>query len=603
MRELLGHAKYGHAGEFYLDAVAGEVHYVPRPEEIKSGMAAFVAVLPVVESLLEVKGAHELSFEGITFEHSTWLRPSTVAGFVETQAGDCLTCAGPIPKYTFPTACMNHSSTPAALTFIAAHNVSINDCKFRHHGANAIAFRGGSHGNTVSRSLFTQLSASAVEIGSRGGSGVSTDFTNNDNYFHSKPFLGYGAQDLSNEISDCTIHRVALEYRGAPAVLVLYSRGTRILHNEIHHVPGVGIATGWGWGWFAFTWQGPTTIDGNHIHHHMQLMGDGGGIYSLGPEGNLPLGSSPRFNGNFHNVTAILPPSTITGNWIHDAGDHQTALSWNDGLGEGSHAPGGVYTDEGSTNWNISGNVLSNVSYWIMSCRPGTCPIGPVWADHNWFDEASNKTINNASRCPLIGDVEVPSGGGGGSSSVWPFEAQRVMWQAGPRQKLSAGKSVPSDAHWMEMGWMSYTAPDVSLLPNKTLATLQLGGNLSLLLDSHAVYGLPGLLNLQESQWGSRGSPSRSTLPHVLYEEGPHGWVLTADWEAAAADVIATLLPLVKAGSITGLMLGDELVCSGFPLANLSALADTLRTGLLPSATAHQRFFLYRSLNSSTTRL
>ena len=33
-----------------------------------------------------------------------------------------------------------------------------------------VAFRGGSHGNTISRSSFTQLSASAVEIGTRRGS-------------------------------------------------------------------------------------------------------------------------------------------------------------------------------------------------------------------------------------------------------------------------------------------------------------------------------------------------------------------------------------------------------------------------------------------------
>ena len=141
-------------------------------------------------------------------------------------------------------------TAPAALTFVGARNISIDGCTFRHHGANGIAFRGGSHNNIVRRSIFTQLSASAVEIGTRGGAngknGMSTDFDNNDVYFHSKPFLGATAQDLSNEVSDCTISNVALEYRGAPAILILYSRGTRILHNEIFSVPGAGISTGWG---------------------------------------------------------------------------------------------------------------------------------------------------------------------------------------------------------------------------------------------------------------------------------------------------------------------------------------------------------------------
>lgn len=152
--------------------------------------------------------------------------------------------------------------------------------------------------------------------------------------------------------------------------------------------------------------------------------------------------------------------------------------------------------------------------------------------------------------------------------------------------------SPPSKTRpWMELGWMSYTAPDVRLLPNASVATLQLGGNLSLLLESHQTYGLPGLLNLQESQWGSHGPPARSTAAHVLYDESKHGWVLTADWESAAADAIATLRPLVEDGSITGLMLGDELVCSGLPLANLSALASRLRAGL--HSANEVGFFLY----------
>jgi hypothetical protein len=135
--------------------------------------------------------------------------------------------------------------------------------------------------------------------------------------------------------------------------------------------------------------------------------------------------------------------------------------------------------------------------------------------------------------------------------------------------------------HWMELGWMSYTAPDVRLLPNRTYCTLQLSGNLSLLMESHAHLGLPGLLNLQESHWGSRGPPSRSLAPHVLYEETPQGWVLTKDWQLAAADIVGTLRPLVESDHIIGgLMLGDELVCSGLPLANLSALAADLRAGL-----------------------
>ena len=112
--------------------------------------------------------------------------------------------------------------------------------------------------------------------------------------------------------------------------------------------------------------------------------------------------------------------------------------------------------------------------------------------------------------------------------------------------------------------WMSYTAANVSLLPNASLATLQLGGNLSLLRASYTASGgrLPGLLNLQESQWGSRGPPSRSTAAHVIYEETKQGWALTPDWEIAVADAVTTLRPLAQDGSIAGCGLDTPLTRS-----------------------------------------
>ena len=107
---------------------------------------------------------------------------------------------------------------------------------------------------------------------------------------------------------------------------------------------------------------------------------------------------------------------------------------------------------------------------------------------------------------------------------------------------------------------MSYTGPNVSLLPNRSYATLQVGGNLSLLLESRAAadQGLPGLLNLQESHWGSREPPSRSTHPLVLYKQrpAPGGWLLADTWKAAAAEVVSTVGPFVLTGAVAGLMLG-----------------------------------------------
>lgn len=36
--------------------------------------------------------------------------------------------------------------------------------------------------------------------------------------------------------------------------------------------------------------------------------------------------------------------------------------------GDGTHGPGGVYTDNGSTGWNVSGNVFKLLTVWAVAC-------------------------------------------------------------------------------------------------------------------------------------------------------------------------------------------------------------------------------------------
>ena len=38
-----------------------------------------------------------------------------------------------------------------------------------------------------------------------------------------------------------------------------------------------------------YAYGGENRIEGNHIHHHMQVLGDGGAIYTLGVQGNRPF--------------------------------------------------------------------------------------------------------------------------------------------------------------------------------------------------------------------------------------------------------------------------------------------------------------------------
>jgi hypothetical protein len=70
-------------------------------------------------------------------------------------------------------------------------------------------------------------------------------------------------------------------------------------------------------------------IDGNHIHHILQVLSDGGGIYSLG----------------------LQPGSKILNNHIHD-------VRINAGRAESN----GMFLDEGTTDVIIANNLIYNIA-------------------------------------------------------------------------------------------------------------------------------------------------------------------------------------------------------------------------------------------------
>ncbi len=76
-------------GEWYLDETSNTLYYMPRTGE---DMTTAVVVAPIVETLVLVQGtsttdqAAYLWFQGLTFAHSTYMRPSQ-HGYVGAQAG------------------------------------------------------------------------------------------------------------------------------------------------------------------------------------------------------------------------------------------------------------------------------------------------------------------------------------------------------------------------------------------------------------------------------------------------------------------------------------------------------------------------------------
>ena len=162
------------------------------------------------------------------------------------------------------------------------------------------------------------------------------------------------------------------------------ARDTHLVHNEIKDLPYTGISIGWGWGrtmeimWPRMPWDAGNEVSYNNIHDVMKMLGDGGAIYTLGPQGNRPYPKGPSGKVYPPNPVApllLLPPSTMAFNYIHDTGP---ADGVPDAPGAGSHFPGGLYNDEGTTNWVMAGNVVVDTPAWLQGCRYDPGWIGYV---------------------------------------------------------------------------------------------------------------------------------------------------------------------------------------------------------------------------------
>ncbi len=367
-------------GEWYLDRAARTVYYLPKPGE---GMTEVPVVAPALERLVELRGTPDrpvrnIRFEGITFEHGSWLRPSQV-GFVDVQANFVLDEANLVKREGGLTAVHNqHVKSPASIVCRAAQSIRFERCEFTRLGGAGIDLECGARDNVILGCRFFDISGTAIQIG---------DVLKDDHHPDDPRKIV-----KNNAVVNCCVRDCGRDYWGSVGIFAGYTEGTVIAHNEITRLPYSGISVGYGWGeedagggnpayYQPFRYEDPTPasnnrIESNHIHGVMQKLLDGAGIYTLGN----------------------MPGSVIRGNHIHDC----------TGAAKADRGPvAGIYLDEGSGFIEVTGNVVYRVNkpmnYNNLSQnRKATCK------EHdNWFEP----------------DLEHPSG--------LPSEARDVAARAG----------------------------------------------------------------------------------------------------------------------------------------------------------------------------
>ncbi len=425
-------------GQFYHDVLAQRVLYFPRAGQ---DMAHVTAVLAVEEQLVHLSGAMHHTFDGIAFEHATWLRPGQGLGYIEAQAGACDLC--PVngsqgcvsPDYAGD----YESLIPGNVAVTnGSRSIEFIKCIFRHLGATAASTQGGSQGIAWRRCSFTDVSAGAVVLGDVVDAGPETD---------ANITTPRAQWDTNLTVEDCTIVNLPVEYSGATAIFAGYVSGATIQHNLIANTSANAIALGWGWGRDG-SGRGDNRVLANRIDGvGLERCCDLGAIYTLGPQ----------------------PRSTIRANHITQRTTPSTAFCPNCFDGNASEGMA-VYHDNGSGGFVDAENVIDGIWDVVLLVHTTLGPFGPP-------------TKMPGGNCPGC-DVDANSTCCDISfTSNW-VHVKRGVW---PPSK-QAGGTTPATSSWLVVPPDNVVVPADEPLPAAAAAIVSAAGPRHVMLNSGAVH-------------------------------------------------------------------------------------------------------------------
>ncbi|NUR58515.1 MAG: hypothetical protein HOV87_07455 [Catenulispora sp.] len=324
-----------------------------------------------------IKPAHDITFQGLTFDYATWMLPSTV-GYIDNQAGVLWDATTKAPV-----------RIPAAVQVHRGSGITFTGVEIAHTGGTGIDLADGTQNSTVTASTIHDTSGGGVSVGEV-----------DDYYLTDTSRMTTGDTVSQNWIAD-----VGQDYSDAVGIWAGFTRALTISHNDIGHTPYSGMSLGWGWGYASpcsmqsaqglktcehgTIYAGGNQILDNHVHDVMNVLYDGGPIYTNGGQGDA--------NGSATSVLA--------GNLV-EVGNHTNNM---------------LYQDEGSSYWDTHDNVVRNGSgNWIGMWTP---TIHDIDIHDNYSDNAA---YSNHGTNITFNQATIVSGG------AWPAAAQAVIAAAGP---------------------------------------------------------------------------------------------------------------------------------------------------------------------------
>ena len=284
-------------GEWFQEYPSGTIYYYPQAGE---NMETAEVIIPALETLVTIDGTlsrpvKHIQFNGITFAHTSWMRPS-FQGHVTLQGGFPLLDAYKLQEPGLPEKAELENQAwitrpETAIRVKGAEHIDFKHCTFRHLSSTGLDYEWAVTASSVENCLFTDIGGTALLVGTFPDGGFETHV----------PFIPSDTRDLCSHIAirNNLITNVTNEDWGCVGIGAGYVRNMDISHNEVCHLNYSGICVGWGWTSLE-SGMCNNRIEANYVHHFARRLYDAGGLYTLS---NQP-GSVMRNNRIEHLIEA-----------------------------------------------------------------------------------------------------------------------------------------------------------------------------------------------------------------------------------------------------------------------------------------------------------
>lgn len=284
-------------GEWFQEYPSGTIYYYPQAGE---NMETAEVIIPTLETLVTIDGTlsrpvKHIQFDGITFEHTSWMRPS-YQGHVTLQGGFPLLDAYKLQEPGLPEKAELENQAwitrpETAIRVRGAEHIDFKHCTFRHLSSTGLDYEWAVTASSVEDCQFTDIGGTALLVGAFPDGGFETHV----------PFIPADVRELCSHITirNNFISNVTNEDWGCVGIGAGYVRNMDISHNEVCHLNYSGICVGWGWTSLE-SGMCNNRIEANYVHHFARRLYDAGGLYTLS---NQP-GSVMRNNRIEHLIEA-----------------------------------------------------------------------------------------------------------------------------------------------------------------------------------------------------------------------------------------------------------------------------------------------------------